>query len=567
MFSSLSDAMRAPYDAYVKQLSKPLWEKTCLFEAGVGRNINGNMFALLRELCINPAYQDYQPVFSVGQYMVDAARARFAAYGLEKVRVVVLESDEYNECLARAKYLFNDNTFPAYFTKRANQIYLNTWHGTPLKRLGLSNIENSLRSFANVQKNLLTADYLLFPNEFTRDVFMEDYDLAPFFSHTSVVHDYPRNDVFDDGQLYQRVRSEEGIGAKHQAIAYMPTWRGTGRTADSEGQIQQATELLEHLDQRLRDDQTLFVNLHFTVQGSLDFGSYRHIKPFPKHLETYDFLAACDTLITDYSSVMFDYAVTGRPVVLFAYDEDEYMTEKGTYFPYRSLPFPIVATADELVERLDQTQPVEGYEAFKQRFCARHDGDASAKLLALVLEGATGRLQTVRHQPKPIDEALYVFSLGRKRVRETLLDQIIDRAKGTSDRNTVLITTASYSEGAVEAFKQLYGKVHVLVIVRRQVQTAGERVRLTLSSHHKLASRLLEGGLRSYFAREAGQMLSHTPVGSFCALAPDGSYLMWMMKGTPARLVAEIKDASIVGKKALRDALVCAGHGYEVKGM
>lgn len=557
--------MRSPYDSYVRQLSKPLWEKTCLFEAGVGRNINGNMFALLRELCTNPSYQDFQPIFSVGKDMVDAARSRFAAYGLGKTRIVVLESDEYNECLARAKYLFNDNTFPAYFTKRADQVYLNTWHGTPLKRLGLSNIENSLRSFANVQKNLLTADYLLFPNEFTRDVFMEDYDLAPFFSHTSVVCDYPRNDVFDDGQLYQRVRCEEGIDANHQAIAYMPTWRGTGRTADSEGQIQQATALLEHLDQRLRDDQTLFVNLHFTVQGSLDFGSYRHIRPFPKHLETYDFLAACDTLITDYSSVMFDYAVTGRPIVLFAYDEDEYMSEKGTYFPYRSLPFPIVATADELVEKLDQTQPVEGYETFKQRFCAHHDGDAAAKLLALVLEGAAGRLQTVRHQPKPIDEALYVFSLGRKRIREVLLDQIVDRAANASDKSIVLITTASYSEGAVEAFKQLYGKVHILVVVRRQVQTASERMRLTLSGRNKLMAMLLEGGLHGYFAREAAQMLSRTPISRFCALAPDGSYLMWMMKGTPAHLVAEVKDVAVVGKKALRDALICIARGYEVK--
>lgn len=556
--------LKAPYDAYVKQLSKPLWEKTCLFEAGVGRNINGNMFALLKELCTNPLYQDYQPVFSVGEDMVDAARARFAAYGLEKTRIVVLESDEYNECLARAKYLFNDNTFPAYFTKRPDQVYLNTWHGTPLKRLGLSNIENSLRSFANVQKNLLTADYLLFPNEFTRDVFMEDYDLAPFFSHTSVVHDYPRNDVFDDKQLYQRIRSDEGIDEHHQAIAYMPTWRGTGRTADSEGQLQQAEQLFEHLDERLRDDQTLFVNLHFTVQGSLDFGSYRHIRPFPKHLETYDFLAACDMLVTDYSSVMFDFAVTGRPVVLFAYDEDEYMSEKGTYFPYQSLPFPIVAEPDELIDALGQTQPIEGYDAFRERFCAKHDGKAAARLLALVLDGKTEALETTHHQPKPIDEALYVFSLGRKRVRETVLAQIIDRANDLDGRNIVLITTASYSEGAVEAFKQLYGKVHVLVIVRRQVQTKSERVRLTLSSRHKLVAKLFEGGLHGYFAREAGQMLSHTSVGTFSALAPDGSYLMWMMKGTPAHLVAEIKDASIVGKKALRDALVCAGHGYEI---
>ena len=555
-------AHQAPYHRYVKQLRRPLWEKTCLFEAGVGRNINGNMFALVRELCSNPAYKDYEPVFSVNKDMLPAAKERFSAYGLDRVRLVVLESDEYNECLARAKYLFNDNTFPAYFTKRPEQIYLNTWHGTPLKRLGLSDIENSLRSFANVQKNLLTANYDLFPNEYTRDVFMEDYDLTPFFSGSSVVCDYPRNDVFSDKKTYTRVRTNEQISDDQQVIAYMPTWRGSGRTADSEGQIEQVTQLLTYIDAALRDDQTFYVNLHFVVQGGIDFAAFHHVKPFPKQYETYDFLAACDVLVTDYSSVMFDYAVTGRPIVLFAYDEDEYMTDKGTYFPYRSLPFPIVSTANELVAQLGDTDPTGGYEQFKQRFCSHHDGHAAKSLLSLVIDGSNGDLAVAKHKQWHIDNALYVFSLGKKRVRETLLNQIVNRA----DERTVLITTASYSEGAIKAFRELAGKVHMLVIVRRQVQTSGERRTFELVSGHRSVSKLLEGGLREYFTREAGQILCGVSFKRFYALAPDGSYLMWMVKGTDSTLVAELKDASIVGKKSYRLAEICTARGYKTRG-
>lgn len=551
-------AHQAPYHRYVKQLRRPLWEKTCLFEAGVGRNINGNMFALVRELCSNPAYKDYEPVFSVNKDMLPAAKERFSAYGLDRVRLVVLESNEYNECLARAKYLFNDNTFPAYFTKRPDQVYLNTWHGTPLKRLGMSDIENSLRSFANVQKNLLTADYDLFPNEYTKGVFMEDYDLTPFFCGTSVVCDYPRNDVFSDNETYVRVRAQEKVPSDQQVIAYMPTWRGLGRTADSEGQIEQVTQLLTDIDASLHDDQTFFVNLHFVVQGGIDFTAFQHVKPFPKQYETYDFLAACDVLVTDYSSVMFDFAVTGRPIVLFAYDEDEYMTDKGTYFPYRSLPFPVVSTTDKLVERLGDTGHVDGYEQFKQRFCSHHKRRASQSLLSLVLDGKEGDLQLTKHEPWRIDDALYVFSLGKKRVREELLDQIISRA----DEHTVLITTASYSEGAIEAFRQLAGKVHMLVIVRRQVQTLGEKRTFELVSGHRSASRLLEGQLKGYFAREAGQMLCGVSFKRFHALAPDGSYLMWMVKGTESTLFAELKDSSIVGKKPYRLAEICVSRGY-----
>lgn len=551
-------AHQAPYHRYVKQLRRPLWERTCLFEAGVGKNINGNMFALVRELCSNPAYKDYEPVFSVNSDLLPAAKERFSAYGLDRVRLVVLESDEYNECLARAKYLFNDNTFPAYFTKRPDQVYLNTWHGTPLKRLGMSDIENSLRSFANVQKNLLTADYDLFPNEYTRDVFMEDYDLVPFFSGMSVVCDYPRNDVFSDDETYARMRAQEQIPNVQQVIAYMPTWRGSGRTADSKGQIEQVSQLLGRVDAALRDEQTFYVNLHFVVQGGIDFTAFQHVKPFPKQYETYDFLAACDVLVTDYSSVMFDYAVTGRPIVLFAYDEDEYMTDKGTYFPYRSLPFPIVSTVDNLVEELGNTRLVDGYEQFRQRFCGHHKGRASQSLLSLVLDGHRGSLQLTKHQPRQIVDALYVFSLGRKRVREALLDKIIDRA----DDHTVLVTTASYSEGAVEALSQLAGKIHMLVIVRRQVQTKGEKHLFDLVSNHRSASMLFETRLRDYFAREAGQMLCGVSFGRFRALAPDGSYLMWMVKGTGSELIAELKDASVVGKKSYRLAEICTSRDY-----
>ena len=128
---------KTPYHRYIRQLSLPLWERTCLLEGGVGRNINGTMFALLREPQSDPRYQGFDVVWAVSEDLIDRARVRLETYHVSGVRLVVTESDEYRECLARAKYLFSDNTFPAYFTKRTGQVYLNTWHGTPpLNALG-----------------------------------------------------------------------------------------------------------------------------------------------------------------------------------------------------------------------------------------------------------------------------------------------------------------------------------------------------------------------------------------------------------------------------------------------
>ena len=554
---------KTPYHRYIRQLSLPLWERTCLLEGGVGRNINGTMFALLRELQSDPRYQGFDVVWAVSEDLIDRARVRLETYHVSGVRLVVTESDEYRECLARAKYLFSDNTFPAYFTKRAEQVYLNTWHGTPLKRLGLSDIANSMSSFSNVQKNLLTADYLLFPNTYTRDAFMEDYDLASFYSGTCVLGNYPRNDALARQDIYRQVRMAEGIADDHQAIAYMPTWRGSGRTSNSEEHIAQTMRLLDDLDRGLHDHQTLFVNLHFIVQGGIDFAAYHHIRPFPDQYETYDFLAACDVLVTDYSSVMFDYAVTCRPIYLLAYDEDEYMTSKGAYLPYRSLPFPIATTVKELLSLLDSKPPIERYGTFREQFCAFHTGHAAHDLLAYVIGGETNLLHMTRCQLRPIEEALYVFDLDRRCVRETVMPQILARAE-QSDTPPVVITTVRYSDDAIEAFKQLRGKAHLLVVVRRHVKTAYEYRMFDLVSHHRWMAILLEGLLHSYFAREARQLLSGTCIRSLYTPAPDGSYLMWMAKGTDMRLVSASPDVSVVGKKAARAARICLARGYEV---
>lgn len=548
---------KPPYDAYVHYLSQPLMKTTCLFEGGVGRNINGNMFALVRMMCTDSAYADYELVYSVREELLAVARERFASYGLDRVHFVISESDEYNRYLARAKYLWNDNTFPAYFTKREGQVYVNTWHGSGPKLLGMPDIQNSLRTFANVQKNLLAADYEVYPSEVTRGAYLRNYELAPFYSGTCLMHDYPRNDVFDDRGLYERVRTEQGIGTEQQVIAYMPTWRGAGRTAEGEEQVEIISRQLALIDARLRDGQLFFVNLHFLVSSQLSYDDYRHIRPFPRELETYDFLAACDVLVSDYSSVMFDYAVTGRPILLFAYDEEEYLCDKKLFFPYREMPFPIANTAEELTDLLTGDLSGVTYPEFQQRFCAYHTGHATKDLLDLVFFGQSKGVNAIPCTHAPIDTALYVNNLGKKGKTDALVREVLARV----DEHTALITTATFSEGTIEAFRQLDGRIPLFVIVRRHVQTREEERLFELAQRNKFFNRLFEWRLRSYFAREAHQMLGDFHPRQICCLEPDGSYFMWMAKGLDCERRA-ITGLIKSGKKTREAAAVCLAQGY-----
>ena len=153
------------YDSYLKYSQEPIDDSLVLLEAGQGKNINGNMFALLREICENPRWSRLRPVFVVTKGTMDQARERFEFYGY-KPELAVRNSERYCQVLATAAILITDNSFPPYFLKREGQVYLNTWHGTPLKTLGKSELQN-VKSMANLQKNYLMSDYALFPNEFT----------------------------------------------------------------------------------------------------------------------------------------------------------------------------------------------------------------------------------------------------------------------------------------------------------------------------------------------------------------------------------------------------------------
>ena len=352
---------------YIAYCDLPIDENLVLLEGGQGSNINGNMFAMLKELCENKRWASYKPVFVVTSATLEKAKARMAFYGFRDVILSVRDSKSYLKYLATAKYLMTDNTFPPYFNKREGQVYLNTWHGTPLKTLGKSN-KSSLASLANVQKNYLSSDYALFPNEFTRDVFMNDYDLAPVFKNKSFIGNYPRNYIFYDAQAGENLKEKLGFKGK-KVFAYMPTWRDADTPKEKAEQLKKTEEILDSFESLLDDSTVLLVNLHFLLSSEIDCGKYKHISYFSSDYDTYEILNACDGLVTDYSSVFFDFAVTGKKVILFAYDKAEYLSNRGLYMPFEDLPFPIVEKAEDVVSLLESETEVP--QEFISEYCPK----------------------------------------------------------------------------------------------------------------------------------------------------------------------------------------------------
>lgn len=390
------------YTRYYEKLS--IQDNLILLEATNGNGINGNIFYIAKELN-KPEYKNYNVFITVKDETEQSILSDLEAHELTGFHTVKLHSNDYCRILATAKYLFTDATFIPYFTKKDNQIYVNVWHGTPLKHMG-KDINEAPYTFGNVLRNFLMADYLLYPNEFTKNVMLSSNNAENLFQNKIILGGYPRNAAF----------FEKGSDLKgkldlndYQIFSYLPTWRGSSIHYSSQKFMANFIVHLYELDELLEDNQIVFVNLHIFMSKDINLSEFKHIRPFPENIETYEFLNICDCLITDYSSVMFDYANTKKPVILYTFDEYDYLRDRGLYLDLEDLPFYKVETIEKLVSCLNNL-PKTKYDEFLRTYCPFDSSNAARELIARVFHGVGNNNSTVMELEKPKKENILIYS-------------------------------------------------------------------------------------------------------------------------------------------------------------
>lgn len=503
------------YEIYLKYYkTESIDEYSFLLEAGQGKNINGNMFAFLAELCTKEEWKNYTVYWVVTEDTANQADERMQFYHYQGVQLVERASKQYLRLLASCKYLITDNSFPPYYIKREGQVVLNTWHGTPLKILGRQDIRNSA-SYANIQKNYALSDYVLFPNVYTRDIFMEDYSLKNLMKNKVVLADYPRNAAFYNEERQQEIRRKYHLENK-QVIGYLPTWRGASRQADINKQKMIIKEYLEEIDRKLNDRQIFYVNLHFLIGNSLDLSKMKHIKMFPVEYETYDFLAVCDALVTDYSSVFFDYAVTGKKIVLFTYDLEEYLADRGMYFPIEELPFPRVAEVDGLIAELNK-EDTEPYKGFVKEYCAYSSKTVVSDLLQLL---KTGKMDSLSVEDAPYNGKENVF-IHVDRILNTHHELFVrDYLNNiTEDKNYIVLFRGKLDEMRIGFVENIPETIQICGYVAANNPTFWERILSKFILRSKLCFILLKKVYNSFMQREYKRRFGRFRIGSFVNLS------------------------------------------------
>ncbi len=281
--------------------------------------------------------------------------------------------------LGAATHVVTNLEMPGYFRKRPGTTYLQAWHGTPLKRLAFDvpnpSFAESARYLDRLARDIAKWDALVSPNPFSTRVFRQAFR----YEGPIIESGYPRNDVLSSpsaGAERTRVRRELGIDGR--AVLYAPTWRD-----------RRSFELELDLSALLAPDTTLLLRSHHIARIPLPSGHGDRVLDVSGHSDIRELYLAADVLITDYSSVLFDFAVTGKPILIFAYDLEYYRDElRGLYLDLEAeAPGPVLRTSEEVAAALSDLEGVSAryadtYERFARRFCALDDGRASERVIA-----------------------------------------------------------------------------------------------------------------------------------------------------------------------------------------
>ena len=281
---------------------------------------------------------------------------------------------------------------------RKGQIYVQCWHGTPLKRLGYDlessdNVMNSMKEIrSKYRSDAKKFSYIISPSPFTTEKFATAWNLVKTHQTDKIIEEgYPRNDrlINTDDAERERLRKELGVEGK-KVILYAPTWRDNQHTS-GEGYTYKTEVDFDKLRDALGDEYVILFRAHYLVANSFDFDKYRgFVEDVSNHSDINDLYIASDILITDYSSVFFDFANLRRPVIFYMYDLEEYANElRGFYISLDELPGPIVRDEDALIEAVRATDgwtPDEKYDAFRAKYNPKDDGHASERTLARIIK-------------------------------------------------------------------------------------------------------------------------------------------------------------------------------------
>jgi CDP-glycerol glycerophosphotransferase len=379
--------------AYMRRLFKrghrPFEQPTLIFESFGGRQVSDSPYAIYRLFV--QLYPGFNFVWSI-----DKSQKKFCREN--QIPFVVRRTAKWVRTLEKASFWISNARFPAWVRKPNYVTYIQTWHGTPLKKLGLD-IENvsmpgttTAKYHANFVREANRWDALVSPNDYSTRIFRSAFG----FNNQILKVGYPRNDELinstpeDVVALKQRL----GIPLDKKVVLYAPTYRDN-QFAEKGKYTFELPFSLDDFREKFGQDAVLVLRMHYLISNALDISGYEGVVfDLSNHPDISELYLISDMLITDYSSVFFDFAYLKRPILFYPYDYHMYKDElRGFYLDYeKDLPGEIAHNETQLLDMIGeklQTPDMSGDQKFMdfyRRFCAIDDGLSSLKIVNYVVQ-------------------------------------------------------------------------------------------------------------------------------------------------------------------------------------
>ncbi len=302
-------------------------------------------------------------------------------------RVARGTAEELSE-LEAAEWIVSNDVLPMDFEKRPGAVYMQTWHGTPLKRIGFD-VRNATFPGAEhhyaveLGRDVARWDMLLSPNPASSEILRAAFR----FGGPVLELGLPRNDaLLAAGREHRRraVRDQLGLEPGTLAVLYAPTWRDD---------FQMTLELdLEAVHGELSERAVVLVRAHGLTAARSEIATTPGSRDVTRWADVADLYLAADVLLTDYSSAMVDFAITGKPQLFYTYDLEDYRDRlRGFYVDFeRVVPGPLLATTQDVIEALRNLDEVSrahrpAYRRFVERYCPLDDGLAGKRAVRALL--------------------------------------------------------------------------------------------------------------------------------------------------------------------------------------
>ena len=369
-------------------------EKTVIFISFHGRGYSDNPKAIYEQMKQDARFQDYTFIWAIKHHKSKQASVQGA-------KVIEYFSIPYFYYMSKAKYWVINCKMPQYIRKKEEQVYLQTWHGTPLKRLAhdihVSKDTTFYRSEMSAEEMYHTYDvdvarynYMISPNPFCTDVFQSAFAID---RKRLIETGYPRNDILSNYTQEQvlAIKQRLHIPLDKKVILYAPTWRdnqyvASGYTFKLEADFRKWKEALS-------EEYVVIFKPHYLIIN--DSANDKELEGFLFNVDAKEDISSlyivADTLITDYSSVFFDYAILNRPMYFYMYDIENYREElRGFYIDiYKDIPGDIYEQEDAMLKAIKQgTYDFDRLAKFNAYFNVHEDGKASQRVIDIMFDEA-----------------------------------------------------------------------------------------------------------------------------------------------------------------------------------